>query len=155
MIAVSANNVDNGVAYIRRVCLSMDALATIEKDYKIDPARRVVGGLSGGGHMAMLTAAMFPEMFLGAISSAAQSYLPGHFPGLDVGDFKRGARKNNKWLVISGDKDKNYQEILKTGQDWKTARMQYIFIDVPGMKHSHPSADRLPECLKWIGLQVK
>jgi len=153
MIAVSANNVDNGVAYVRRVCLSMDALATVEKDYKIDPTRRVVAGTSGGGHMAMLTAAMFPEMFLGAISSAAQSYLPGHFPGLDLGDFKRGARKKNKWLVISGDKDNNYQEILKTSKDWKAARLQYTFIDVPGMKHTHPPADRLPECLEWLGLQ--
>ena len=155
IIAVSANNAGNQSAYIRRVCLSMDALATVEKDYKIDPARRVVGGISGGGHMAMLTGAMFPEIFLGSISSAAQSYLPNHFPGLDISDFKRGARKKNKWLVISGNKDKNYQEIIKTSKDWEKARMQYKFLDVPGMGHYPPSAERLPECLEWIGLQKK
>lgn len=155
MIAVSANKVGNAQAYARRVCLSMDALATVEKDYQIDPARRVVAGTSGGGHMAMLTASMFPEMFLGAISSAAQSYLPGHFPGLELGDFKRGARKKNKWLVISGEKDKNYQAILTTSKEWEDARLQYKFIDVPGMGHYPPSADRLPECLEWIGLEKK
>ncbi len=153
MIAVSANKVGNDVSYARRVCLSMDALASVEKDYNIDPNRRVVAGTSGGGHMAMLTAALFPEMFLGAISSAAQSYLPGHFPGLDVGDFKRGERKKNKWLVISGEKDRNHPEILKTSKDWEKARLDYKFLDVPGMGHFPPSAERLPECLEWIGLK--
>lgn len=153
IIAVSANKTGNYVGMVRRVCLSMDALATVEKDYKIDPTRRVVCGTSGGGHMAMVTAAMFPEMFLGAISSAAQSYLPGHFPGMDLGDFKRGARKKNKWLVISGDKDKNYKTILKTSREWHEARLDYQFIDVPGMAHVPPPADRLPECLEWIGIQ--
>lgn len=153
LIAVSANKVGNHVPHIRRVCLSVDAVVTVEKDYKIDPGRRVVCGTSGGGHMAMLTAAMFPEMFVGAVSSAAQSYLPGHFPGMDLSDFKRGERKKNKWLVISGEKDKNYKEILSAGKDWENARLQYRFIDVPGMAHVPPPADRLPECLEWVGLK--
>lgn len=153
IIAVTAHGTSNQEAHIRRVCLSMDALATVEKDYRIDPKRRAVSGTSGGGHMAMLTAAMFPDIFVGAISSAAQSYLPGHFPGMDVGDFKRGDRKKNKWMVISGEKDKNYKEILESGKDWEKARMQYKFLDVPGMAHVPPPADRLAECLDWVGMK--
>lgn len=61
--------------------LSMEALATVEESYKIDPARRIVTGLSGGGHMAMLTAALYPEYFIGAISHAAQSYYPSGVNG--------------------------------------------------------------------------
>lgn len=153
IIAVSADNADNTQPFMRRVCLSMDAFAMVENKYNIDPQRRVVGGVSGGGHMAMLTAAMFPKEFKGAISSAAQSYLPGHYPGLTIKDFKRSYRKKLKLVVVSGDKDYNYQEILDTSKVWGENNFQnYRFIDVPGMGHTYPTVDRLQEALEWIGL---
>lgn len=152
VIAVCADGAGNKTAMIRRVRLSIDALATVGKDYKIDPERRVVGGNSGGGHMAMLTAAMFPEMFIGAVSAVAQSYLPGHFPGMDTGDFTRGKRKEMKWIVVSGDKDKNYQEILKTSEVWEDLKMDYRFLDIPGTRHGPLSVDALKEALKWVGM---
>jgi len=157
LIFVGAHGVSNNTAMPRRVLLSIDALATVEKHYKIDPARRVVTGMSGGGHMSMLTAALYPELFKGAVSYAAQSYLPGagtfgHFPGFDLSDFKSRERKKMKWVVISGDKDKNYEEILTTSKDWKNARLDYRFIDVPGMGHSLAAAADLKTALDWIGL---
>jgi hypothetical protein len=103
--------------------------------------------------MAFLTAAMYPELFQGAISAAAQSYLPGHFPGMELGDFTRGERKELKWVVVSGEKDRNYQEILKTGAVWEENRMQYRFIDVPGRGHSPCGAEDLKEALNWIGIR--
>ena len=158
LIVVSADNVGNDQPMIRRVQLSMDALATAEKQYKIDPKRRVVSGLSGGGHMAMLTAAMYPDYFLGAISHAAQSYLPsysangGHFPGMELRDFKRGDRGKLKWVVISGDKDFNYAEIQKTSGQWDEAKLPYKFINVPGMGHVNAEAGPMKEALQWVGL---
>lgn len=157
LIAVGADGVGNDQPMIRRVLRSMDALATVEKHYKIDPKRRVVTGCSGGGHMAMLTAAMYPEDFLGAISHAAQSYLPqedtlGHFPGLVLRDFKRGARGKLKWIVVSGDKDFNYAEIQKTSRQWEEARLTYRFLDVPGMGHVNAAAGPMKEALQWVGL---
>jgi predicted esterase len=158
LIVVSADHVGNDQPMIRRVLLSMDALATAEKQYKIDPKRRVVSGLSGGGHMAMLIAAMYPDYFLGAISHAAQSYLPsysadgGHFPGMDLRDFKRGTRDKLKWVVISGDKDFNYAEIQKTSGQWEDAKLTYRFINIPGMGHVNAEAGPMKEALQWVGL---
>lgn len=160
LIAVSANDAGNYVTgskkdenpYIRRVFLSISALATVEKHYKIDPTRRIVGGTSGGGHMSFLTASLFPELFKGALSSAAQSYMPGHFPGLTIKDFKRKDRKTLKWVVVSGNKDRNYQEILKTSKVWEANRLNYRFLDVPGMGHQPYTVEPFEEALKWIGI---
>ena len=157
LIAVSAQNVGNGLPMWRRVRLSVDALALVKEEYKIDSARIAVGGLSGGGHMAMLTAALFPELFVGAVSHAAQSYLPsggnfGHFPGMTIRDFKRGKRKEMKWLVVSGNKDQNYGKILRSSESWKREKLDYRFLDIPGMGHHPAKKDDLLTALQWIGL---
>ena len=158
LIAVSAKGVGNDKPMMHRVMLSMDALATVKADYKVDESRMVVGGLSGGGHMAMLTAAMYPEIFKGAVSHAAQSYLMltmewgTHFPGLVIKNFKTGPRAKLKWIVISGDKDKNYSEIQKTSKQWLQEKLDYRFLDVPGMGHTNASPDKFKEALLWIGM---
>ena len=157
MIAVCARSAGNDTPMMRRVMLSMDALATVRKDYRIDAGRVVVGGLSGGGHMAMLSAAMYPDVFKGTISHAAQSYLGSqgtgsHFPGLTVKSFRTGPRAKMKWIVISGDKDKNYAEIQKTSKQWLQEKLDYRFLDVPGMGHANAAPDKLKEALLWIGM---
>lgn len=158
LIAVSADAVGNYVKgqgkkinpHPYRVSLSLDAMAMVEKDYKIDPTRRYVCGTSGGGHMAFSVAALYPELFKGAISSAAQSYMPSHFPGFTIRDFKRGNRKKLKWIVVSGKKDTNYKTILETGVVWEKNRLNYRFLDVPGMGHTPPNAKSLEDSLIWI-----
>lgn len=161
LIAVAPEYVNNETHMPRRVQVSMDTLATAEKRYKIDPARRVVTGLSGGGHMAMVTAALYPDYFIGAISHAAQSYLPysaggnydGHFPGLTLEDFTGKKRKHMRWLVVSGDKDYNYKAIQETSEKWTEAKLAYRFLDVPGMGHETAKADQFKEALLWVGLK--
>ena len=160
LIAVSADKAGNKYPMLRRIRLSVDALATVEESYQIDPGRRIVGGLSGGGHMAMLTAAMFPELFLGAISHAAQSYFPvegnyGHFPGMESRDFTKTERADKRWVVVSGDKDRNYREIKETGKRWVHFEMNYRFIDVPGMGHKAATAKYLGEAIRWVEAEEK
>ncbi len=157
MIYVSPKGTANHQPMLRRVKLAVDALASVQATWKTDPKRTVVGGLSGGGHMAMLTHAMFPEMFVASVSHAAQSYLPqdgtcGHFPGLDVSDLKSRNLKGHKWCVISGDKDFNYQEILTSSTPWDSNRIDYRFFDIPSMGHVNAAPDKLEEALKWIGM---
>lgn len=156
MIYVSPKGTSNNQPMLRRIKLAVDALASVKEKFKTDPKRTCVGGYSGGGHMGMLTHAMFPGMFVASVSHAAQSYLPidscGHFPGLEMSDFKSKDIKGHKWCVISGNKDMNYQEILKTTKEWEQSRLDYRFFDVPGMGHTNAPAEKLEEALKWIGM---
>jgi predicted esterase len=156
MIYVSPNGTSNNEPALRRVKLAVDSLAEVKRKWMIDEQRVCVGGMSGGGHMAMLTHAMFPQWFKASISHAAQSYLPddgtcGHFPGLKQSDLTSKDCKGHKWVVISGDKDKNHKEILKTSEDWAATRADYRFIDVPGMGHTAASPEKLAEALEWAG----
>ncbi len=157
LIYISPFGVSNNQPMLRRVRLAVDALSSVREIYRVEPERIAIGGISGGGHMAMLTHAMFPEFFMGAVSHAAQSYLPldggmGHFPGLSVRDLKSGDLKGHKWCVISGNKDQNYGEILETTKEWKDAGLDYRFFDVSGMGHTNADAAQLEESLKWLGL---
>ncbi len=151
LIFVSPNKTSNNEAALLRVVLGLDALATVEAKFKVNPARVFVGGFSGGGHMAMLSQMMYPEIYQGAISHAAQSLLPAHFPGLTVADAKAAPRAKRKWCVISGDKDKNYARVKETSRDWERMRFLYKFIDVPGMSHENAPAPAFEEALQWIG----
>jgi predicted esterase len=157
MVYISPKGTSNGQPMLRRIKLAVDALASVKGKWKIDSKRVCIGGLSGGGHMSMLIHAMYPELFVGSISHAAQSYLPennssGHFPGLEEDDLKSKDFKDHKWCVISGDKDMNYQEILQTSGKWKAARFNYKFFDVPGMGHTNAPPEKLEEALKWMGM---
>ena len=151
LICVSPNKSSNNVTMLLRVVLGLDALATVRAKYKTNPDRVYVGGFSGGGHIAMLSEMMYPEIYQGVISHAAQSYLMSHFPGLTLADAKMSPRTKRKWVVISGNLDKNYAEVQKTSKDWERAKFQYQFINVPGMKHENASAEALEEALLWIG----
>jgi len=154
MIYISPKGTSNNQPMLRRVKLAVDALATVKERWKIDENRVCIGGLSGGGHIAMMTHAMFPQWFGASISHAAQSYLPqngsvGHFPGLEVRDITGKDCKDHRWVVISGDKDFNYQEILKTSDQWKSARADYKFFDVPGMGHANAPPENFAQALTW------
>jgi hypothetical protein len=156
LIYISANGTENDSPMWRRVVLGMDSMAMVKKHYKIDNMRVYVGGLSGGGHICMLTQMLYPEYFQGAISHAAQSYLPserncGHFPGLTMTDILKEPRKSKKWAVIGGDKDFNYQAILTTTEEWKKTKMKYKYFFVQGMGHGNASAAALEEALIWMG----
>jgi len=116
LIYISPNQTQNGTPTWHRIVLALDGMATIKKHYKIDDSRVYVGGLSGGGHTGMLCQMLYPEHFHGAISHAAQSYLPhsngyGHFSGLSSTDARKSPRKDRKWCVISGGSSYNYVDI--------------------------------------------
>ncbi len=151
MIFVSPYSVENEKPDLERIARALDALATVKTRVKVDEKRIIVGGTSGGGHMAFFTQMLFPEMFKGAVSHAAQSYLPGHFPGYDLNDCKKGPRRSKvKWAVVSGNKDYNYKEIQDTSKVWKSNNMPYRFFDVPGMGHTVAPAKEFKEILTWI-----
>jgi len=59
---------------------------------------------------------------------------------------------DHKWCVIAGDKDKNYAEIQKSSKLWEANRMNYKFVNVPGMDHSNAEPEHLEAAPKWLGL---
>lgn len=158
LIYISPHKTENSSPSWRRIVLATDSLATVKAHYKIDDNRVYVGGLSGGGHIGMMCQMIYPEHFQGAISHAAQSYLPsknssGHFPGLSLSDAQSGLRKDRKWAVISGSKDANYKAILETSKEWQKGTFLYKFFDVKDMSHQNAPVAALEDALVWMGAE--
>lgn len=157
IIHVSADKTSNDHAHWERVSRSMNALATVRSQWKIDPNRIYVGGTSGGGHMAFLTHAIYSTEFRGAISHAAQSYPPGmserssHFGPMDESDFRKGRRGQNYWLVIIGENDaRNLPETHLTAPYWKKMPVTYRCDEIAGMGHSPAAAKVFAEGIEWL-----
>lgn len=154
-IAVSADNVGNEQPVMRRIFVSMDAMATAEAMYNIDPERRILTGYSGGGSAAMLAAAVFPGYFVGALSQSSFSILPkggsgGHFPGFNNQSLARGERKNLRWAVATGTKDGIFERAIEESERWDQTRLDYKFFPVEGLTHITLHAEALQETMEWI-----
>jgi hypothetical protein len=73
LIWIGANNSGNKVRVQRRMAYALTAPAVINKSYQIDDARVYLAGFSGGGRVASMVAAEYPEIFKGAIFKAARN----------------------------------------------------------------------------------
>ena len=67
IIWIAANHSGNRIRAIRRATYALAAPTVAGKHYDIDPERIYLSGLSGGGRMAGMVAAVYPQVFKGAI----------------------------------------------------------------------------------------
>lgn len=154
LIAVCAENIGNSHPMLRRVQWSMDALANTEKEYRINPTRRFVAGTLGGGPAAMLTAAMYPGHFAGALSIGAEVKAPtdgtaSNFPGLNALDFKGPQRSHVRWAALSGSGIRNHDKIAATSKEWETAGLSFHLLDLPGATIP-PTAEQMKQAVTWL-----
>lgn len=147
---------ENGKPDLRRIGLALDTVASLSHDYVVNTNRVIVSGLSGGGLMAMESAMMYPEVFCGAISHAAQCMLPSrqdpsrHFNWMQDGDIQRVAKASIRWAFPTGEKDKNYKTILGNAQAWEDLKFDYRIFDIPGMDHANADGPWLDTIIRWI-----
>jgi hypothetical protein len=148
LIAVCAENIGNSQPMLRRVQWSMDALANAEKEYRINPTRRFVVGTLGGGPAAMLTAAMYPGHFAGALALGAEIKPPtngtgSNFPGLTAPDFKSPQHSHMRWAVLSGSGVRTHDKITASGKEWEA------LIDLPDATVP-PTANQMKQAVTWL-----
>jgi hypothetical protein len=135
----------------RRGALTLDAVFNLSRQYKVDPARVYVSGVSGGGRNASWMAMAFPDVFsggqyhvgantyksisLGADTMQASIYIPS--PQLF-----NVARQNGRYVFITGDLDFNRLEMAAIHSVMRSDGFQNLaFLQVPGMGHSSPPVE--------------
>ena len=147
---------ENGKPDMRRIGLALDTVASLSHEYVVNTNRVIVSGLSGGGLMATETGMMYPEVFCGVISHAAQCILPSrqsrgrHFNWMQDGDFQRVAKASIRWAFPTGENDKNYKTILGNAQAWEDMKFDYRIFDIPGMAHDIADGPWLDKIIRWI-----
>lgn len=156
MIMASPFKGGNEQEEVRRIVLALDTAATLKKMYRIDDARVYVGGMSGGGIMAMQAQLNNPEVWAGAISHA-RGMNTGNFKGyhtetkcFTAADFNEMSKMKQRFAVISGPDDFNYAHCQKSSAAWKQAGFDIRFFDVPGMGHGNAPAADFEKALDWV-----
>jgi hypothetical protein len=151
-----------------RIAWALDALATVEAEWPVDPDRRVIGGFSGGGAVAAEIGAHWPEVFVGTIDMCRAvmweehpiSTMPGYAFGTgEVTDLDPDAldtiADGPRFAFVSGDRDflgafSNYEGIMDGIGDWWERGVRARVLDVPDLAHQPAPGVAFASALGWV-----
>lgn len=150
MIYLAPFRVGNEAHPVQRYLLAMDALATLQEDYLIDEDRLVIGGLSGGGMMAIHVGLAFPDVFQGVISHARGMFWRAELNYINEASLRNAVRAGSRMAFVSGPDDFNYDGMTRTVAQMQERNLSARFWDIPGMGHTTANPDALREMLKWV-----
>ena len=160
MICIGAAGAGNDRGVTDRLQLALDAAATAERRWHIDPERVYVAGISGGGKMASILGVCFPDVFDGAVAIVGlgswETVPTGEGSKVWPAEFARPkgkaweALKDRRVAVVTGDRDFNHRQITLTLDRVKTDRPEMKLYDIEGLGHEFPAPDRLAEVVGWI-----
>ncbi|HNB58825.1 MAG TPA: hypothetical protein PK308_00830 [Phycisphaerales bacterium] len=159
LVCVAPANIGNDRPTVDRLQLALDAVATASARFHIDPARVYVGGVSGGGRIASMAVAGFPDVFTGALCIVGlNSYrnTPSPFGGQWTATYvKPQARlwdlyRTRPIGVMTGQRDFNYLEITTSVQLLSGDGLTIKLFDNATMGHQMPEPEWARDCLRWI-----
>lgn len=163
LIAIGADDADNSQPLPRRIGLALDGLAEAQRRWRIDPARVLVAGFSGGGNVACWLGLHYPELFRGVLAcGGCDSYAPIPVPGRE-GSFWRGTipkppaerfaqAQSRPWVLLAGEGDAMPK--LQAGAVAEVMRRDGFArvetIVVPKLDHRPPPAKAFAQALKLL-----
>ncbi len=161
LLVVSAYGSGNQRHAIQRGRLLLDAVCNMTRQYKIDPKRIYVGGLSGGGRIASIMGVAYADLFSGTLAICGADFyqsvasINGEvFPATyqPTQAVLARAKANGRFVLLTGEKDPN-RDNTKTLADRGFARQGFrftLYVEVPGMGHTLPSPAVLRQALNFI-----
>jgi predicted esterase len=145
LIWIAACDFGNRKPTAQRMLAGLMGLAYVQLNYKLDPERVYVAGISGGGRVASKVATKFPRLFNGAI------YIVG-------ADFWESADANaiadisrNRYVFITGSSDFNRREMKGVFRSYLSAGATHSqLLDLSHFGHQLPSGDQLRDALAYL-----
>lgn len=129
----------------QRVRIVLDVLDDLRRNYRTDPDRTYIGGISGGGRVACAIAFSLPELFGGAIPVCASGDLR------EEGWLRQRVIDRLSVALLTGEQDFNRGEVERfRGPFLKEVGVNARVWVYPGMGHTIPDARDLPEVLTWL-----
>ena len=152
LIYASMSGTSNDEADMRRLAITLDALAQLRADYHVDENRIYVGGTSGGGAEATMAAFLYPDDFRGSLNSVRSFAVDSVncLPFADKSDISKAAKNKQPFAFISGPNDFNYDYMPGTEQNFLDYGFRAKFFDIPGMGHDTASASTFDTVIQWV-----
>ncbi|MBI4028157.1 MAG: prolyl oligopeptidase family serine peptidase [Verrucomicrobia bacterium] len=166
LIALTAEGCGNTQWPEKRVGLLVSAALEIAKTLTVDPKRRILSGLSGGGRSAALGGFVHPEFWSGVISWCGGNYYED-YPAAGQPDMVRyginhyspdavtpshvsAARKNVRFVLLTGPQDFNLDESRDVEAAMKNDGLRVLLIEEPGLGHAIGSERSMRKALDFV-----
>ena len=145
LIWIGANNSGNRVIVPRRMAYALAAPAVIDKYYQIDIERIYLTGFSGGGKVASMLAARYPDVFKGAIFNCGAEFWGAEKPErLDL-------IKANRYVFVTGTYDQALEPTKKAYRGFRKAGVEHSkLMVVRNMTHSNPKRRDFEKAIEYL-----
>lgn len=159
LILAGAANTGNDRAPAERLQLALDLAATVSARFHVDPRRVYAAGFSGGGRIATMLWAGFPEVVRGAVPIAGL----GSYRNIPISggrawraDVLRPA--GERWVLvkehriapITGSRDFNQSATLAAAQIMLGEGLRVKVHDYADQAHTYPTPQRFRDALSWV-----
>jgi hypothetical protein len=161
LVIIGAAESGNNRPAPERYQLALDAAATASARFHIDPRRVYVAGISGGGRVASILWACFPDVFPGGLGvvglshymrvpSGLGSYYEAAYERPPIKLFELLQSPGHRLAGITGTKEMNYLEIMGTQRQMAKDGLDVRAFEYPGMAHEMATPERCAEAVGWL-----
>lgn len=145
LIYIAADQSGNRKPVNRRMVLATHAVRAAAKRWAFDASRIIVSGFSGGGRVASILAAQYPDAFTGAL----------YICGVDFWKKSRAPRVErliqNRFVFLTGKEDFNRKETRRIYHKYLRAGAEHSkLMEVSNLSHELPGAKPLGEALDFL-----
>jgi predicted esterase len=164
LIWIGADNSENERHIDHRCRMAVEAALHMIDLYDIDRRRVYIGGFSGGGKIAAMTAANYTEIFTGAVSICGPLFYRNIATGMKQGEFypqgyypappkmMQTFKNATRHVLLTGDNDFNLQptrQIFELGYVKDKFKLAELIV-VPGLAHELPKPDWFEKCVEFL-----
>lgn len=142
---IAADGFGNLELIAQRMLVAVMGLSLAQRSAALDRKRIYIGGMSGGGRIASMTAPRFPEMFSGGL------YIVGaNFWMPDDVRLKQLAAAN-RYVFITGERDFNRSDMKRVFSRYRSNGLNSsLLMDLPGYAHEYPNVEQLGQAIDFL-----
>jgi hypothetical protein len=142
---VAADDFGNRQPSAQRVLVALMGLSLAQRAGALDRKRIYIGGMSGGGRIASMTAPRFPQMFSGAL------YIVGANFSMPEDEKLLPLAAANRYVFITGNGDFNHLDMKSVYSRYRKKGLNAsLLMDINGYGHEYPNAEQLGAAIAFL-----
>jgi hypothetical protein len=142
---VAADGFGNREPSAQRVLVAVMGLSLAQRAGAVDRKRIYIGGMSGGGRIASMTAPRFPQMFSGGL------YIVGANFWMPVDAKLKQLAAQNRYVFITGNEDFNHLDMKSVYSRYRKNGLDAsLLMDISGYGHEYPDIEQLGQAIDFL-----